>query len=283
MVSMTSNAPEGAVMLFTSAKRLTRSHRFRDACLRATSIGLFIAIWYAISLANKHWLHVFNPMLIPTPSDVVEAGIQLVKTGQLQQDIVASSMRVLVGFLIAGVVGLAVGVAVATWRPLEALFAPVIELLRSIPPLAFLPMMVLWFGIGEASKIAFIAYTSFFPMFITTVEGIKFVDPVLVRAAAALGATPWQTFRHVTLPAALPSIITGLRLAFSLAFFVIVAAEFVAADSGLGYMINDARTFFMVPQMLLGAIVIGAIGFLFNFVLQSLERFLLQWRRTART
>jgi ABC-type nitrate/sulfonate/bicarbonate transport system permease component len=281
MASMTKDAPEGAVMIFKSVTQISGSLRFHNACLRATSIGLFLGIWYTVSLGNKYWLHIFNPMLIPTPLDVVLVGVELVKSGQLQHDIVASCMRVLVGFCIAGVVGLAVGVAVATWRPLEALFGPIIELLRSIPPLAFLPMMVLWFGIGEASKVAFIAYTSFFPMFVTTVEGIKFVDPVLVRAAAALGATPWQTFRYVTLPAALPSIITGLRLAFSLAFFVIVAAEFVAADSGLGYMINDARTFFMVPQMLLGAVVIGAIGFAFNFVLQTLERYLLQWRRNV--
>ena len=157
-----------------------------------------------------------------------------------------------------------------------------IELLRPIPPLAFLPMMVLWFGIGEGSKIAFIAYAAFFPVFTTTLEGIRFVDPVLVRAASSLGATRRELFRYVILPATLPSIITGLRLAFGLSFFVIVAAEFIAADSGLGYLINDARTFFLVSQMLVGAAVIGIIGFTFNVALRRLEDVLLRWRRPAR-
>jgi ABC-type nitrate/sulfonate/bicarbonate transport system permease component len=281
MMPDTKNASMAAPVMIERPQRSRRGLKAQDISLRVLSIGLFIALWTLVSLANKHWLHIFNAMLIPTPWDVVMVGIELAKNGRLLQDIIASTSRVLIGFLIAGISGLVVGIGVATWRPLDALLGPVIELFRSIPPLAFLPMTVLWFGIGETSKIAFIAYTSFFPMFITTVEGIKFVDPVLVRAAASLGATRRQMFWYVTLPSALPNIITGLRLAFSLAFFVIVAAEFVAADSGLGYMINDARTFFLVPQMLLGALVIGAIGFFFNFVLQSLERHLLKWRKTV--
>jgi ABC-type nitrate/sulfonate/bicarbonate transport system permease component len=164
---------------------------------------------------------------------------------------------------------------------LESLVDPMLELLRPIPPLAFLPMMVLWFGIGEASKISFIAYAAFFPIFTTTLEGIKYVDPLLLRAAESLGASRRDLFRYVVLPAATPSIITGLRLGFGLSFFVIVAAEFIAADAGLGYLINDARTFFLVSQMLLGAAVIGLIGFAFNRLLRLLEARLLRWRKTA--
>ncbi|MDB5371739.1 MAG: aliphatic sulfonate transporter, partial [Belnapia sp.] len=180
------------------------------------------------------------------------------------------------------VAGVVVGLAVGTWKPLEKLVEPMIELLRPIPPLAFLPMMVLLFGIGEMSKIAFIAYAAFFPVFTTTLEGIKYVDPVLIRAASSLGASRTDLFRYVVLPAATPSIITGLRLGFGLSFFVIVAAEFIAADSGLGYMINDARTFFLVSQMLLGAVVIGLIGFVVNLVLRSIEGWLLRWRVATR-
>jgi ABC-type nitrate/sulfonate/bicarbonate transport system permease component len=190
--------------------------------------------------------------------------------------------RVIQGFGIAAVAGVVVGLAVGTWKPLEKLVEPMIELLRPIPPLAFLPMMVLWFGIGEMSKIAFIAYAAFFPVFTTTLEGIKYVDPVLIRAASSLGASRTDLFRYVVLPAATPSIITGLRLGFGLSFFVIVAAEFIAADSGLGYMINDARTFFLVSQMLLGAVVIGLIGFVVNLVLRSIEGWLLRWRVATR-
>ena len=253
----------------------------RIALLRCASIVLFFAAWAAFSFANARYLKVFNPVLMPSPLDVLRAGVELVESGELQRDILASLSRVLQGFALAAFVGVTLGMAVGRSRVLESLVDPMLELLRPIPPLAFLPMMVLWFGIGEASKIFFIAYAAFFPIFTTTLEGIKYVDPLLLRAAASLGASQRDLFRYVVLPVALPAIITGLRLGFGLSFFVIVAAEFIAADSGLGFLINDARTFFLVSQMLLGAAVIGLIGFGFNRLLRLLEARLLRWRRTA--
>ncbi len=257
--------------------------RLADAGMRCFAIVLFIAIWAAVSLGNQYIWKAFNPILLPTPIDVVRAGIDAIQTGELQANIIASMRRVIQGFGIAAIAGVVVGLAVGTWKPLEKLVEPMIELLRPIPPLAFLPMMVLWFGIGEMSKIAFIAYAAFFPIFTTTLEGIKYVDPVLIRAASSLGASRTDLFRYVVLPAATPSIITGLRLGFGLSFFVIVAAEFIAADSGLGYMINDARTFFLVSQMLLGAVVIGLIGFIVNILLRGIESWLLRWRVATRS
>jgi ABC-type nitrate/sulfonate/bicarbonate transport system permease component len=262
-------------------RRRAGGDRLRLALLRCASIVLFFAVWAAFSFANARYLKLFNPVLTPSPLDVLRAGVELVESGELQRDILASLSRVLQGFAIAAFVGVALGMAVGRSRLIESLIDPMLELLRPIPPLAFLPMMVLWFGIGEASKIFFIAYAAFFPIFTTTVEGIKYVDPLLLRAAASLGASQRDLFRYVVLPAATPAIITGLRLGFALSFFVIVAAEFIAADSGLGYLINDARTFFLVSQMLLGAAVIGLIGFAFNRLLRLLEARLLRWRRTA--
>lgn len=262
-------------------QRLQSRPQLRRALLRSVSIALFFVIWAAFSFANARYLKLFHVALMPSPLDVLRTGIELVRSGELQNDIVASLSRVLQGFAIAAFAGVALGMAVGRSRLLENLVDPMLELLRPIPPLAFLPMMVLWFGIGEASKIAFIAYAAFFPIFTTTLEGIKYVDPLLLRAASSLGASQRDLFRYVVLPAALPAIITGLRLGFGLAFFVIVAAEFIAADSGLGYLINDARTFFLVSQMLLGAAVIGLIGFTFNRLLRLLEARLLRWRRTA--
>ena len=185
------------------------------------------------------------------------------------------------GFGIAATLGIVVGTALGRSRLLEHLVEPMLEMLRPIPPLAFLPMMVLWFGIGEASKVAFIAYAAFFPIFTTTIEGIKYVDPVLIRAASSLGASERQIFWHVVLPAATPNILTGMRLAFGLSFFVIVAAEFIAADTGLGYLINYSRTWFQVDNMMLGAIMIGALGITSNYLLVALERRLFRWRASA--
>jgi ABC-type nitrate/sulfonate/bicarbonate transport system permease component len=249
---------------------------------RAASILIFFALWYAASLANAHLLRLFNPVLLPAPDEVLKAGIAMAKSGELARHILASLSRVVQGFLIAALSGVLIGTLVGRSRVLEDLVEPTVELLRPIPPLAFLPMMVLWFGIGEASKVGFIAYAAFFPIFTTTLEGIKYVDPLLIRAAASLGASERDIFRFVVVPAALPNIITGLRIGFGLSFFVIVAAEFIAADSGLGFLINDARTFFLVSNMLLGAAVIGAIGFVFNIVLRRLEARLLRWRKDAR-
>jgi ABC-type nitrate/sulfonate/bicarbonate transport system permease component len=227
----------------------------------SVSVLIFLAVWLAVSVGNRTVLPVVNPVLLPTPIEVLQSGIDAARSGDLQRDILASMSR---------------------WRPLERLVEPMIEILRPIPPLAFLPMMVLWFGIGEMSKIAFITYAAFFPIFTTTVEGIKHVDPLLIRAASSLGASRTAIFRYVVLPAAMPAIITGLRLGFALSFFVIVAAEFLGADSGLGYLINDARTYFMVSQMLMGAAVIGIIGFTFNVLLRALEARLLRWRSAAK-
>ena len=273
-----------AVDSWVEPSELTSGNQERRtaALLRATSILLFFATWYAVALLNAYVVKVFNPLLLPAPHTVLIAGVEMVRSGELQRDIIASLSRVIQGFVLAAIVGVAVGTAAGRSRRLEYLVEPTIELLRPIPPLAFLPMMVLWFGIGETSKVAFIAYAAFFPIFTTTVEGIKYVDPLLVRAAASLGASRRDIFRYVVLPAALPSIITGLRIGFALSFFVIVAAEFIAADSGLGFLINDARTFFLVSNMLLGAAVIGAIGFTFNTLLRRLEARLLRWRKDAR-
>jgi len=250
--------------------------------LRLVSLLLFFALWWSVSLLNAHVFKVFNPILLPAPDEVLKAGIKMAASGELFKHITASLSRVLWGFSIAAGLGIVVGTALGRSRLLEHLVEPMLEMLRPIPPLAFLPMMVLWFGIGEASKVAFIAYAAFFPIFTTTIEGIKFVDPLLIRAASSLGASERQIFWHVVLPAATPNIITGMRLAFGLSFFVIVAAEFIAADSGLGFLINDARTFFLVSNMLLGAAVIGIIGVLANVLLRKLEGRLLRWRSESR-
>jgi ABC-type nitrate/sulfonate/bicarbonate transport system permease component len=154
----------------------------------------------------------------------------------------------------------------------------VVELLRPIPPLAVLPLFIVWVGIGETSKVAFITYATFFPMFLTTVHAVRQIDPLLLRAAQSLGAGHRQLFLRVILPAALPDVLTGLRLGVALAFFVIVISEFIGAEQGLGYLINDGRNFFLVPQMLGAAIVLGLLGYAGNALVRLLERRLLRWQ-----
>lgn len=278
-VGLGSTAAPGGPLTTASEKK---GSAWIDLGLRSVSIAGFFALWYALSLINAHLWRVFNPILLPSPDAVLAAAIQLTLSGELPRDVAASLSRVVLGFLVAAALGVGLGTLIGRSRKLEKLLDPALEMMRPIPPLAFLPVFVLWFGIGEWSKIAFITYSAFFPIFTTTSEGIKYVDILLIRAAQTLGASERAIFRRVVLPAALPSIITGLRVGFAQCLFVIVAAEFIAADSGLGFLINDSRSFFLMSNMLVGAATIGLIGFAFNSLLRRLEARLLRWREDAR-
>jgi len=158
---------------------------------------------------------------------------------------------------------------------------PIIEFVRPIPPLAFLSMFLVWFGLGEASKVAFIGYTTFFPMFIAIAAAVMRVDTTLLRAAASLGADRFALIRRVIVPAALPGIIVALRLGFALALFVIVGAEFMGADAGLGNLIMEGRTFFVPAQIVMGALLLGFLGSLVNVLLLAAERRLFRWREAG--
>ena len=155
------------------------------------------------------------------------------------------------------------------------------ELLRPMPPLALLPMIILWFGIGEASKVFFVAYSCFFVMYTSVVVGVRNIDPVMLRAGQSLGLSWLQLYRFVIVQAVLPDIMLGLRLGLSAGFLVIVAAEFIAADAGLGYLINYSRIWFRVGDMLVGAISLGILGVASNYLLVALERRLFRWRATS--
>jgi ABC-type nitrate/sulfonate/bicarbonate transport system permease component len=242
----------------------------RAILLRGGAIASLLVIWAVFSWINRSW-ELVNPVLIPTPLEVAESGYDLARQGMLQRHLRVSLLRVVEGFGTAAVAALALGVLGGMSTLIRSIVEPIIEFLRPIPPLAFLPMFLVWFGLGESSKVAFIAYTTFFPMFVIIAAGVMQVDIVLLRAAASLGATRWQMIRHVILPSALSGIVVGLRVGFSLAIFVIVGAEFMGADSGLGYMIIEGRDFFLPAQIVLGALVLGLLGFLVNALLQWAE------------
>lgn len=261
-----------------AAARNERRQRWQRVSTRALSLLVLFLAWWALAAANASVFRWFNPVLLPDPPAIGQEAWRLLVLGSLQRDVLASLFRVVQGFVIAAILGVAVGTLVARVTVIENVVEPVLDLLRPIPPLAFLPLLVLYLGIGEASKIGFIAYSAFFPVFTTTREGIKYVDPLLVRAAESLGASQREILRYVIIPAAMPNIMTGLRLGFALSFFVIVAAEFIAAERGLGFLINDAREFFRVDRMLLGAAAIGLVGYVFNQLFSRLERVLVPWK-----
>jgi ABC-type nitrate/sulfonate/bicarbonate transport system permease component len=239
--------------------------------IRAAALLGVLALWAGVSYANRA-LELMNPVLLPTPGDVAGVAADPIRDGSLLRHLATSLGRVAQGFGIAAVAALVLGALTGLSAPLRQIVEPIVEFVRPIPPLAFLPMFLVWFGLGETSKVAFIAYTTFFPMFVGVAASVLRVDVVLLRAAASLGGARLDLLRHVVLPAALPGIIVALRLGFGLALFVIVGAEFMGADAGLGHLIMEGRTFFNPAQIVMGALVLGLLGSLVNALLLALGR-----------
>jgi ABC-type nitrate/sulfonate/bicarbonate transport system permease component len=250
------------------------------AVTRAAALLGLLLLWAAFAQVNAR-LGLMNPVLLPTPAEVWAAGMQSARDGELHRHVLTSLGRVAQGFGIAALAALGLGLLVAMCAPLRLMVEPVIEFVRPIPPLAFLPMFLVWFGLGEASKVAFIGYTTFFPMFVAIAASVLRADVMLLRAAASLGASRADLILKVVLPAALPGIIVALRLGIGLALFVIVGAEFMGADAGLGHLIMEGRTFFNPPQIVMGALLLGLLGSLINALLLAAERRWLRWRAAA--
>jgi ABC-type nitrate/sulfonate/bicarbonate transport system permease component len=260
--------------------RGSRLPRGRALALRLGAVAAFLALWSLVSGAVVV-MKLFNPIFLPGPWLVLGNVLDMAVRGQLWVHLAATLERVALGFGIGAALGVALGVAAGSLAPVRHVVEPIVEMLRPIPPLAVLPMFIVWVGIGETSKIGFITYATFFPIFLTTVTGVRQIDPLLLRAARSLGARGVGLSTRVILPAALPDILTGLRLGVALAFFVIVISEFIGAEHGLGYLINDGRNFFLVPQMLGAAVVLGLLGYLGNGLVRLLERRLTRWQHPA--
>jgi ABC-type nitrate/sulfonate/bicarbonate transport system permease component len=254
--------------------------RGRALALRLGAIAAFLALWSLLSGAVVVF-QLFNPIFLPGPWLVLGNVLEMAVRGQLWVHLAATLERVALGFGTGAALGVGLGLAAGYFKPIRSVVEPLVEMLRPIPPLAVLPMFIVWVGIGETSKIGFITYATFFPIFLTTVTGVRQIDPLLLRAAQSLGARGVGLFTRVILRAALPDILTGLRLGVALAFFVIVISEFIGAEHGLGYLINDGRNFFLVPQMLGAAVVLGLLGYAGNALVRLLERRLNRWQHPA--
>jgi ABC-type nitrate/sulfonate/bicarbonate transport system permease component len=218
----------------------------------------------------------------PTPLDILQEMETLISHGYvgvpLYDHIAASLIRTLIGFFAAAIVGIPFGLLIGRVRILEAAFMPWFAFLRPIPAIAFVPLVILWFGIGEFSKISVIFFSSFLYITVSTIAGVKSVPLQILRAGYSLGASDRKSFLYVVLPAALPQIMVGLRLGSAISWTLVVAAELVAAQRGLGYMIMDASTFFRVKDVYVGLIVIGIIGFLLESSIAFVEGRLVHWR-----
>lgn len=215
--------------------------------------------------------------ILPPVGKVANAFLDLAISGQLVRDILASLSRVLRGYLIALVSGIALGTLMGTSQTLERFFALTLNGIRQIPMLAWIPLIILWFGIGEASKIAVIVLGAFFPILLNTISGIRSTPHSLVEVARLYQLSRWESFRSVYLPSALPQIFVGLKLGLGISWVAVVASELIAASSGIGFRISDARSLMMADVVLVGMIVIGLIGLAMDKLMSLLFHRLTPW------
>lgn len=263
-------------------KQRARSRRWRwplsrRLTLSLTTLTLLVALWWLVTA-----LQLITPLFLPAPQQVLRqlliiASAQGFMDATLWQHLAASLGRILLALLAATLIGVPTGIAMGLSPGVRALLDPLIELYRPVPPLAYLPLMVIWFGIGETSKILLIYLAIFAPVTLATLQGVRSVQRVRLRAAQSLGASRWQLLYLVILPSALPEILTGLRIGLGVGWSTLVAAELIAATRGLGFMVQSAGEFLATDVVLAGILVIALIAFGLELGLRTLQRRLTPW------
>jgi ABC-type nitrate/sulfonate/bicarbonate transport system permease component len=253
--------------------------RWRRALSRVAHLWLlvlFLVVWELVSVYGTR----IDPdlgVMLPEPTTVISAAVELLHRHVLLTNIFASLYRVLLAVGAATALGVPLGLAMG-WSPrFRRAVDPLLEFVRPIPPLAWIPLSILWFGIGNAQIVYIIFLAAFFPVVLNSMAGARDVDAYLVRAGLSLGARGGELFRTVVLPAALPQIFTGMRVGLGIGWMALVAGELIAAPSGLGYMINNARTLFRSDYILLGMVLIGVLGLILDFLMRQIIRLTMPW------
>lgn len=236
-----------------------------------------LALWWLVAR-----LGLISPLFLPPPAQVLQqfatlAGPQGFMDATLWQHLAASLQRILIALAAATLCGVTVGLAMGLSSTLRGMLDPLIELYRPVPPLAYLPLMVIWFGIGETSKVLLIYLAIFAPVAMATLAGVQGAKQVRLRAARALGANRWQVLWYVIVPGALPDILTGLRIGLGVGWSTLVAAELIAATRGVGFMVQAAGEFLATDVVLAGILVIALIAFTLELGLRALQRRLTPW------
>ncbi|MET9959357.1 ABC transporter permease [Streptomyces sp. NPDC006326] len=248
----------------------------RAAALRSAALLALLLLW-----ETAPRLGLVDATFLPPVSEVAKAWWELLLDGQLGEHARASLTRSFGGFGIAVVIAVPLGLLIGWYRPVAAFLGPLLEVFRNTAALALLPVFVLLLGIGETSKVSIVVYACVWPILLNTISAVGNADPTLVRLARSMDLSTPRLFQKVILPASVPAIFTGIRLAGAVSILVLVAAEMIGAKAGLGYLINASQFNFAIPQMYAGIITISAIGVAFNQLLVTVERRLSLWRVPA--
>jgi len=242
-----------------------------------TTIAVLLFIWWLFTTMG--WV---KPLFLPSPQAVLAKFFSVWESGftgsPLWEHIAVSAGRVFGAFILATAVGVPLGLAMGMSRVVRGIFDPPIEIYRPVPPLAYLPLMIIWFGIGEASKVGLIFLSVFAPVTLAARAGVRSAAIEQIHAAYSFGATRWQVLSHVILPSALPEILTAMRIGIGMGWTTLVAAEMVAATKGIGYMVLSASQFLQTGIVIMGIVVIAAIAYLFDLLMRWFERRVVPWK-----
>ncbi|MFZ5708183.1 MAG: ABC transporter permease subunit [Pseudomonadota bacterium] len=245
--------------------------------LSLLSIVVLVFVWWLVTAMG--WV---KPLFIPSPGAIVTKFVQIWQNGftntPFLEHVAISTARVFGAFILACLLGIPLGLAMGMSPVIRGIFDPPIEFYRPIPPLAYLPLMIIWFGIGETSKVLLIFLSVFAPLALGARAGVRSAAIEQIHAAYSFGATRWQVLRHVILPSALPEILTAMRIGIGFGWTTLVAAEMVAATSGLGYMVLSASQFLQTSTVIMGIIVIAAIAYAFDLLMRFVERRVVPWK-----
>ena len=237
------------------------------------SILCLLAIWELVCLSG-----VVSSLFLPAPSAIINALLEMIADGEIGVSLAASLYRILAGFFVGSLIGLAVGLVTGTSALMDKIGTPIVNAIYPIPKIALLPLFILWLGIGELSKVTIIALGVFFPVAMNTYSGVKNVDTLLLKVAASFNASWWMTMKSVVLPNALPMIFAGLRLAAGTSLLLLVAAEMIAAQVGIGALILHYGDLMITDKLMAGVIVLSLLGLVFNLILQCVERKAIPWK-----
>ncbi len=234
---------------------------------------LIVLAWYAVAYSG-----LINPALVPTPHAVAARFWELLTKARLPADMLISTQRVFLGVACGIVLAVPVGFVLGWYREIRSFIDPLINFFRALPPIALIPLVVVYFGIGELAKVVILFYASFFAGVIVMYEGIAQISPIFVRVARTLGATDAEIFRKVIIPLTVPHMLTALRVALGVAWATLVASELIAAQQGLGALIQNASSFFQLDIIYVGIICIGFIALAMDLALRAVARRLVSWQ-----
>lgn len=241
-----------------------------------TTFIVLLVIWSVLTYGG-----IVNPLFLPAPDKIITTAISMFQSGEIYGDIGISFSRVLFGFMLAALIGVPLGIFMGSLRIMEGAFEPIIGFIRYMPASAFIPLFILWIGLGEMEKVAVIFFGTFFQLTLMVMDVTKNVQHELIEVSYTLGAKKSQLFRKVILPASLPGIVDTLRITFGWAWTYLVVAELVGASSGLGFMIMQASRFLNPEKIIVGILIIGILGLITDLLFKAIYRASFTWMRKA--